>query len=262
MRSGSAPPSPALPCCSVRWLWRLTDRSTGPNRFATGTGTGDSETDVAVAALINSLTPPLKLKLAQGLAHYHASTVVEVGPPLSTSARADTATMITAWVDVECTGSRELVIALDALARRYSQRLAVDVRGAPRGTNCKSEDGKRNIRCIAAAARVCAAPALKDDPLAFDRALFAEAATSPARIRAAASALMPERELDDCLANPKTVERVVADRHRGGRPPSVVIAGRRARTFSPLLELLLLTRGEGKHPALATLPNVGHDRHD
>lgn len=238
--------------------WRLSDHSTGPNRFGAGPTTGDPAKDVALAALVNSLTPTLKTKLAHGLDTFHSSEAMDVG-----AGAGRPGLTVTAWIDVECQGSRELISSLDALLRRYPGTFAVDLRGAPRSVDCAEAGALQNVRCLAARARACVSAS--GDVLEFDRRLSLAPRPSPERIYAAANEQVTRGELDACLSSEATIARVLTDLEtaRRVRPhkletPIIVIAGHRASNFQPLLEALILTGGRGAHPAFAVLPNVQH----
>lgn len=240
-------------------LWRFLSSPSGASPYATGSGTGDAVLDRDVAALVNALSPAHKRKLAVALDHWHHSVTSEPNIAHSgiVSGPANAPLHVTAWVDVECSGSRELVASLARLRARYPSDVRVDVRSFPRRESCVG--GQSNVRCLTALTRACLA-GTGTGP-SFDDTLFARANVSPAALLDLAQQHMDRAKLTECLSAPTTLERVQAwlgeGKNRGIKDTPLVLAnGRHADRFYPLLELLVLTRGSGVHPALRELPSA------
>lgn len=239
-------------------LWRFLSSPSGSSPYATGSGTGDAARDIDVAALVNAMPPQHKKRLADALHHWHKSATSDPNPSTTgiVSGPEDAPVKLTAWVDVECSGSRELVANLATLQERYPSAVRIDLRSFARRETC-GDDGQNNVRCLAAMTRAC----LVGDPAApaFDRSLFARGAVSPTAILDLAALHVDRAKLMDCLAAPTTRARVQAWMDEGKQraikdTPLVLANGRHAGRFFPFLELLILTRGTGAHPALRDIP--------
>ncbi len=170
---------------------------------------------------------------------------------------------ITEFSDVLCGHCAQLHEALEALRRRLPKgSFSLDSRQFPLDATCnplvshRSEDG---LRCLAARARVCLEER-PEDAFAYAGALFENRRNLDAeRVFALAEPYLPRERLEACVAAPETAERLRADIAWAAElgiegTPLVLVNGRRAAHFPPLLEALVLARADPEHPAFARLP--------
>jgi serine/threonine-protein kinase len=139
--------------------------------------------------------------------------------------------------------------------------VAIESRYYPLDGNCnpqitgRSEDG---MRCIAARALIC----LEGDPQIFDyagRLYRGQRTLTKDRVYEMLEPLRARGELEACVDAPEThaklrddIDWAVEQKITG--TPLVLVNGRRASAFPPLLYALALASGDAEHPAFATLP--------
>ncbi len=86
-----------------------------------------------------------------------------------------------------------------------------------------------------------------------------QAALSEAKLWELAAPIGPRAELEACASSPETEKKLQADiawgvAHNIEGTPFLLINGREAIAFPPLIYVLKLTRGAPSHPAYAALP--------
>ena len=229
-----------------------------PNRV----GTGDSQRDKALADLVATLDPAGRQILADSLAIYRQSRTVILPAPRALVGSSMAPVRITEFTDIlceHCAGLYETVRTI----REHSApgSFSVDARQYPLDGRCnpKFQAGKGDdVRCVAAAARICMESSGREPVLAG--ALFArqQGLTRDAVFEIAASHMSREK-LTACLASPATraaldQDLAAAAQFDSDGTPIVAVNGRRGTSFGPFLYAMILTRGNPEHPAFDALP--------
>jgi serine/threonine-protein kinase len=118
-------------------------------------------------------------------------------------------------------------------------------------------ESRRPVRCLAAKAAIC----LEGQPDAqrFVGELFEQESLTPERVFELASPWMPVDRLEDCIDSAETEARLRSDlewaeAHAIRGTPLVLVNGRKALPYPPLLYALVLTGGSASHPVFAALP--------
>ena len=169
---------------------------------------------------------------------------------------------ITDFADILCSHCASLHRTLEQVRELAPEgSIAIESRYYPLDGNCnpqirgRSEDG---LRCIAARALIC----LADEPRVFDYAgrLYREQRSlTKERVYELLGPLRERDELETCVDAPETHAKLRDDiawaqEHEITGTPLVLVNGRRASPFPPLLYALVLASGDPEHPAFAALP--------
>ena len=225
-------------------------------------GTGDPAKDRKLADLVATLDPAGRQMLADSLAIYRQSPPVMLPAPRALVGSTAAPIRITEFTDILCEHCAGLQETLQTL-REHSDpgSFSVDARQYPLDGRCNPafEGGKGDdVRCVAAAARICVEPSGKEPE--FAAALFArqEGLTRNA-VLAIASPFMAPEKLAACMAAPSTQaalqqDLAAASQFDSDGTPIVAVNGRRGTSFGPFLYAMILTRGNPEHPAFAALP--------
>lgn len=257
------------------------------NGLAAGPGTGDVLRDMRVATFVEALPRSAAQRLANDLARYNA-TPMNAHPPARLSLGSATAAVrIAFWTDALGSHSAELQRELRRIRLHYTtEDVALEPHHFPRDGACNpsvTERPEPSVRCLAARALIC----LEPDPRAWAEAsaslerppslkgpsvvgmnqLDAQFVPnpSPARIIEIASRSMAREALDACLASAESSRMLKDDVDLAAsmavkNAHIVIVNGRRANASARLLEVLLLTRAAGKHPAFKRLPHPEADQ--
>jgi serine/threonine-protein kinase len=212
--------------------------------------------------MIAALDPEGRQTLADSLAIYRASMPVALPPPRALQGPADAPVRITEFTDILCEHCAGLQETLELLRRHASPgSFSVDARQFPLDGRCNSRFSAGqgdDVRCVAAAARICVEPSGREPELAS--ALFARQAglTREAVLAIASTFLQPER-LAACIASPATqatLERdlAAATPFDSDGTPIVAVNGRKGTSFGPFLYAMILTEGDADNPAFGVLP--------
>ena len=225
-------------------------------------GTGDPNKDRALDELVASLDAGGKQLLADSLAIYRSSSPAMMPAPRALVGSSVAPVRITEFTDILCEHCASLYETLQTIRENTSPgSFSVDPRQFPLDGRCNPqfEGGKGDdVRCVAAAARLCMEPTGKEEE--FAGALFArqKGLTRPTVIEIG-SQFMPKEKLTACLASPSTHAKLEQDL-AAARPfdsdgtPIVAVNGRRGTSFGPFLYAMVLTKGNPDHPAFDALP--------
>ena len=228
----------------------------------TRAGTGDSTRDKALEDLVATLDPAGKQLLADSLAIYRSSQPAMLPAPRALVGSTMAPVRITEFTDILCEHCAGLYETLQTLRGHTAPgSYSVDARQFPLDGRCnpKFDPGKGDdVRCLAAAARICMEPSGREPE--FAGALFArqQGLTREAVFEIAAP-FMAHAKLAACIASPATRGQLeqdiaAASQYDSDGTPIVAINGRRGTSFGPLLYALILTRGNPEHPAFDGLP--------
>jgi uncharacterized membrane protein len=247
----------------------------GPSPFD-GPPTGDPARDELLQKFVGSLDPQGRQMLSDMLLMYRRAPQQE--PPTARHhviGGAGAPLKMTEWTDVLCPHCAMLHATVGEIHRVVAPGLfSVDARQFPldgvcnSGVGRKSEDG---LRCVAAKAQLC----LEGNPRHFEASgvLFEG---RPASVDAVYQLLTPfisPAKLKACIESKETDAKLQDDikfaLERGLEgTPLVLLNGKEARPFGPLLYALVLTSGSDSHPAFKALPpprepreQPGHEGH-
>jgi serine/threonine-protein kinase len=181
---------------------------------------------------------------------------------------ADAPVRITEWSDVLCGHCAALHDTLDELRQRLpAGSFSVDARQFPLDGSCNPLVARRepgSVRCLAARATLCIPG---EQGWKFSGELFAsQQGLTTEKVYAVAGEYLPRRDLEACMASDATRRALEEDVQlaRGFDPdgtPIVAVNGRRGTSFGPYLYAMVLTGGEVRHPAFASLPPPNPDAH-
>ena len=229
-----------------------------PNRV----GTGDPQRDKALGDLVATLDPAGKQILADSLAIYRQSGTAILPAPRALVGSPMAPVRITEFTDILCEHCAELYETIRTLREHSAPgSFSVDARQYPLDGRCnpKFQAGKGDdVRCMAAAARICMEPTGREPVLA--EALFArQQGLNRSSVFETAASHMPRETLTACLASPATraaldQDLAAAAQFDSDGTPIVAVNGRRGTSFGPFLYAMILTRGNPEHPAFDALP--------
>jgi protein-disulfide isomerase len=225
-------------------------------------GTGDPARDRSLEDLVGALDPAGRQTLADSLAIYRASRPAMLPAPRALVGSTSAPVRITEFTDVLCDHCAGLFETLRTLREHAPPgSFSVDARQFPLDGRCnaKLEPGTGDdVRCVAAAARICAEPTGRESELSG--ALFAsQKSLTREKVLALAAPYIPRERLTACIAAPGTRAALEQDVAAAAQfdsdgTPIVAVNGRRGTSFGPFLYALILTRGNADHPAFDALP--------
>jgi serine/threonine-protein kinase len=222
----------------------------------------DPALDRQLRDLIAALDPSGRQTLADSLAIYRASRPVALPASRALVGPSAAPVRITEFTDVLCDHCADLQQTLEQLRRHTPPgSFSVDARHFPLDGRCnpKFESGTGDdVRCVAAAARICAEPLGHEPELAA--ALFErQHGLTRAKALEIAARFVPRPVLEACIASPATRAKLeqdlaAAEPFDSDGTPIVAVNGRRGTSYGPFLYALILTRGDPDHPAFGSLP--------
>ena len=253
----SATPSPSTPTTppAAPTPAKTTDMFVGP-------GTGDPARDELLDRFMATLDPQAMQAMSDLLRDYRDSKVAEVPAPRAFSFGDKNAPVkLTDWTDPLCPHCAMLHETMKEIAKSVPPGLfAVDSRHFPldgvcnAGVQRKSEDG---ARCIGAKVQIC----MEGDAKAFEAssALFAARAQTVDAVYEALKPFRDRKKLEACVASKETDAKLQSDIQTGlalhlEGTPLLLVNGKEARPFGPLVYALILTGGADRHPAFKGLP--------
>ena len=221
-----------------------------------------SSDDQELARLIREAPPQVRQLLSDMLADFAAGPIWEppaartvIGPP---GARL----VLTEWSDTLCSHCAQLHEALLKLQERLGpDAFSLASHHYPLDPSCNpgvKRDTSDPLPCTAARAQICA----EGRPGAFELSgeLFRrQRELSESLVLEIAGRTVPPAELEACMRAPETEQKLQADiawaiEHDIQGTPLLLVGGRKALPYPPLLYALALTRGAPSHPAFAALP--------
>jgi serine/threonine-protein kinase len=232
-------------------------------------GTGDPGRDRSLEDLVANLDPMGKQTLADSLAIYRNSPPAMLPAPRALVGSTMAPLRITEFTDILCEHCAGLYATLQTLREHAPPgSFSVDARQFPLDGRCnaKLEPGKGDdVRCVAAAARICAEATGREPELTG--ALFAsQKGLTGAKVFELAAPYLPRERLAACIAAPSTraaleQDIAAASQYDSDGTPIVAVNGRRGTSFGPFLYAMILTRGNADHPAFDALPPGDRSAH-
>lgn len=251
----AAATSPATPSTPATPAAKTTDMFVGP-------ATGDPARDELLERFVASLDPQALQAMSDLLRDYREAKVVSF-PPARSFGFGDKGAPVklTDWTDPLCPHCAMLHETMKEIAKSVPPGLfAVDSRHFPldgfcnAGVQRKSEDG---ARCIGAKVQIC----MEGDAKAFEAssALFAARAQTVDAVYEAMKPFRDRKKLEGCVASKDTEAKLQSDIKTGldlqiEGTPLLLVNGKEARPFGPLVYALILTGGADRHPAFKVLP--------
>ena len=222
----------------------------------------DPVLDRQLTDLIAALDPSGRQTLADSLAIYRASRPVALPASRALVGPATAPVRVTEFTDVLCDHCADLHQTLEQLRQHTAPgSFSVDARHFPLDGRCNPnfDSGTGDdVRCVAAAARICAEPLGHEPDLAA--ALFErQRGLTRAKALEIAARFVPRPVLEACIASPATRSKLEQDLAAAAPfdadgTPIVVVNGRRGTSYGPFLYAMILTRGNPEHPAFDSLP--------
>lgn len=234
----------------------------GSSREAAFAAPASGSVEERLAALVGSLEPEHRQLLADALAAYAQAPAVPVRPARWLVGSAQAPVRITEFADVLCGHCAMLNRTLAALRERLpADAFAIEPRWFPLDPACNpalAGESRQPVRCLAAKAAIC----VENEPDAYrfaDDLFENQEDLSPERVFDLAAPWMPRDRLQACIDSDETEARLRSDlewaeAHQIRGTPLVLVNGREALPYPPLLYALVLTRGSATHPAFAGLP--------
>jgi serine/threonine-protein kinase len=228
------------------------------------------------ASFIQGLPPEQQQALADALAAYRAQPAQATGGygTRRTAGDAGAPLKMVEWTDTLCGHCASLAETVKELKRVVPPGLlSIEARQFPLAKTCNAQVGGDfggDVRCASARAQIC----LQETGGYWDARdkLFAEQRTLTVDrvMEIASGAGMDRSKLQACIASPQTQAKLDEDIRFGlafrlEGTPLVVLNGRKAAPYGPLIYALALARGDASSPAFASLPAPrmgGHGEHD
>lgn len=215
-----------------------------------------------LVSFIAGLPPEAKQLLSDTLAAYAAGPVLAPPPARTLIGPANPRLQISEFTDTLCGHCAQMHEILAQLRRSFGpEAFSLAPHQYPLDPACNSaihRDDSDPIRCLAARVQICAEG--KPGEFEFVGSLFQNQTSLTEDKLWELSKSMGSREaLEACVRSPETEKKLQDDiawgvAHGIQGTPFLVINGRQAIAFPPLIYVLALTRGAASHPAYAALP--------
>lgn len=240
--------------------------------IAQGTGTGDPQRDQDLQGFLTSMPAQVQGLLSASLVDYAKAPKMTGQPePRSLWGPKDAPVKIVEWTDVLCGHCAQMHMTLEELTKHVPDNsFSVEPRHFPLDAACNPGVQRENpngpISCVAAGIQIC----MEGDPKSHELAkTFFEnqrGLTSVDEVYKIAEPFRPRAELEKCVESAETKKKLEADiayamKTNPEGTPIVVVNGKKANGFGPMLFALIMTGGSGQHPAFAQLPPPDPNAH-
>jgi protein-disulfide isomerase len=217
-----------------------------------------------IEAFVAALSPMQKQALADTLEMYRTAKPLDRGASPERARIGDkfAPVVLTEWTDVMCGHCAAFVLGLKlaSTTRFPKERVAIEPKHFPLDKECNvhvQHSEGNGTRCAAARALVCAEQGGGLE--ALQQKLFESQPTlTKDRVKELAAPLVGPG-LDTCMASPDTAAAIRADADLGVAAglegtPHLLVNGRSAPPFLPLIVALALANGDANHAAFRSLP--------
>jgi hypothetical protein len=221
--------------------------------------------------LLAELPAQLRQVFADELLRYASAEAPPIRTPRALIGPPAAMVRLTEFTDALCTHCatlHETVSQLQAALPPGSFNL--EARHFPLDSACNAEiegESTTPVRCLAARASICMEG--HSGAFAFAGRIYEhQQGLTEEQVFQVASQWMPREELSACVESPETDAKLQDDvawatEHGIEGTPMVLLDGRPAAPFGPLLFALILTQGDTTHPIFASLPEgVLRDPHE
>jgi len=223
---------------------------------------GASADEREIVRFIAGLPADVKQLLSSTLAAYAAQPVIAPPPARTVIGPANARLQITEFTDTLCSHCAQTHEALSQLRKVFGpDAFSLAPHQYPLDPACNAaiqREDSAPIRCLAARVQICAEG--KPGEFEFVGSLFQnQSALSEEKLWELATPIGPRAELEACASSPETEKKLQDDiawavAHGIDGTPFLLINGREAIAFPPLIYVLELSRGAPSHPAYAALP--------
>jgi serine/threonine-protein kinase len=223
---------------------------------------GDPQVEASIRDLLSQFDAELLQGFSDALDMYTRAPSRPRQSPRALIGPADAPVRLTEWSDALCGHCADLHQAIAQIRSALpADSFSIEPRQFPLDSSCNAAvegESKTPVRCLAARAQIC----LEGRPDAFDfsGSLFQnQRGLDEDKVYELAARIMPRDELRACIGDESTDEKLQSDiawaiEHQIRGTPLVLLNGREAPAFPPLLYALILTRGDARHPVFASLP--------
>ncbi|HXZ83904.1 MAG TPA: thioredoxin domain-containing protein [Myxococcota bacterium] len=223
---------------------------------------GGTPDEREIARFIQSLSPDVQQLLSDTLAAYQAAPIWTPPPPRTVLGSAEPRLAFTEWTDTLCSHCAQMYEVLVQLRARFGPNaFSLAPHQYPLDPLCNPNvhvEQSQPIRCLAAKVEICAEG--KPGEFEFMGDLFRnQAALDEPMLWKFAQSIGPRAELEACANSPDTAKKLADDMkwatdHGIQGTPLLLVSGRQAIAFPPLIYVLALSRGAINSPAYAGLP--------
>jgi vitamin K epoxide reductase family protein/thioredoxin family protein len=222
----------------------------------------DTPEDREIARFIESLPEDVRQLLSDTLAAYAAAPVWTPPPARTVMGSAEPRLAFTEWTYTLCGHCAGMYKVLVQLRERFGpDAFSLAPHQYPLDPLCNPAikiPESQPIRCLAAKVQICAEG--KPGEFDFVGKLFEnQASLNDEMLWKFAESLGPVAELQACANSPETAKKLADDmewatQHGIQGTPLLLIGGKQAIAFPPLIYVLALSRGSATSPAFAALP--------
>jgi serine/threonine-protein kinase len=218
----------------------------------------------SVEGFVASLSPMQQQALADTLEMYRTAKPIDrsAAPERARIGDKFAPVVLTEWTDVMCGHCAAFVLGLKlaSTTRFPKERVAIEPKHFPLDKECNTHvqhSEGNGTRCAAARALVCAEQGGGLE--ALQQKLFESQPTlTKERVKELAAPIVGPG-LDTCMASPDTAAAIRADADMGVAAglegtPHLLVNGRPAPPFLPLIVALALANGDANHAAFKSLP--------
>jgi serine/threonine-protein kinase len=237
--------------------------SGGPGPFD-GPSTGDPAKDEALGSLMGQIPPEALQMMSDLLADYEkAPPAAQVPAARVAHGDAKAPVVVVDWTDPLCPHCAELHEVMAEIMKVAPGAVRVEPHFFPLDGACNASVQRKNesgeVRCAATKALLC----LEKDPDKFNLAqklVFEnQAGLDVNKLWEVLKPVVDRKSVEACMASPETQKKLDEDiaaanaNHLEGTP-LVLLNGKEVKPFGPVLYALVLTGGQTKSKAFASLP--------
>lgn len=224
-----------------------------------------SNPDDEVTRFVKGLSLQAQQALSDTLNVYRLAQTIprEAEPARVTSGKPGVGVHIVEWIDIKCPHCRSLHSALQEIKRvTRPEAWFLESRNFPLDGNCNAGIPQKqpdDVRCIAASVLICLSGS-PEEPTTRQKLFDAQDELTTAKVwEIVASDPNKKAALNACVSDINTTSQLRTDleyakTHGIEGTPLVVINGKKAPAWPPLLLALILANGDAQHPGFSSLP--------
>jgi protein-disulfide isomerase len=215
-----------------------------------------------IAAFIQGLPEDARQLLSDTLAEYAKAPVWTPPPARTVIGASEPRLAFTEWTDTLCSHCAQMHLVLEQLRERFGpSAFSLAPHQYPLDPLCNGSihrEDSQPIRCLAAKVQICAEG--KPGEFEFVGQLFKnQSSLTEPMLWDLAKPIGTKDELSACANSPDTAKKLADDvawatDHGIQGTPMLLIGGKQAIAFPPLIYVLTLSRGAADSPAFAALP--------
>jgi protein-disulfide isomerase len=223
-----------------------------------------------VRELLENLPPPLAQTVSNELQRYANAPHVTMRPARALIGDANAPVRLTQFTDVLCSHCADLHDSLEQLAQTLpAGTFAVEARHFPLDSACNPAlrgESKTPVRCLAARSAICLEG--RAEAFAYAGSIYHhQGSLDEEKVVQLAEPILTKNELVSCVNDPATNAKLQEDiawamEHDLHGTPLVLLNGKKASSFVPLLYALILMQGDAEHEVFSELPEPEADSGD